>query len=127
MNVEIKDQVMKTYATKIKSMTGQTAKSVIMMFNPEVSDDIMISIRLENHPDIEEGADTKDSLFLKRLMIPKLKKEIKKKEGAKKVDFSLVTCLMEFEQSKITLFAEYNYYTELQTGLSLKNTYVNII
>jgi hypothetical protein len=109
MNEQIKSAVMQTYKTKIESLTGKKPLSILFSYRPVISDEIIVTIKIENSHDLEDLASSKDSRFLKRLIVPKLQKELKKKYKTRTIKFELISCLIEFETNKITLFAEFVY------------------
>lgn len=101
----IKSSILETYRKKFQKQLGMDITSMMLQYKPEKGPHISLLLALKNGDPHRAEVEDKDALFLKKLMLPKLKKEIRKIHG--KVDFHLFVTCIEFATDEITLFSEF--------------------
>lgn len=101
----IKTSILETYKMKFESELKQKVECVMLIYKPNYSDIVNVTIKAEQGT-ASGNLEKKDTLFLKKLMLPKLKKEIKKEHG-EKVKFISFTTSINFESKEISMFSEF--------------------
>lgn len=114
----MKEQLIDSLKIKLESEHGVKIQTLDLFYHHSEPDNIRVSIEILNESTIQDVLGKKDSLMIRKLLLPKLKKEVSTKSGFKVEELS--NCLLSIRMEDYDIKIDVDFFTEIDSEIVVK-------